>query len=203
MDAAARFVRPPTAALRRLAAFLQESGSQLDPTEVAAQAINEWIATAKGQYTSARPTPTRGYQWKSLFLPEGTELRMSHEGTSCHAHVMGNAIVYEGRSLSPRQFTMAVAGQGRNAWRDLWIRLPGESRWKPATLLRREAACAPPPKTVSPMEAMSAAAACMSETLRNALALVEHANAQVIDAPERRAGLRRIRDALESDCRFD
>lgn len=203
MNAEAKFVRPPTAALRRLAAFLQESGSRLDPTEAAEQAINEWIAAARGQYTGIRPTPTRGYQWKSLFLPEGTELRMSHDGRSFHAHVDGSDIVYEGRSVSPRQLTIAVAGDGRNAWRDLWIRLPGESAWKTAARLRREGERAAPTKTVSPMEAMSAAAACMSETLRSALALVEHANAQVLDAAERRAGLRRARDVMECDCRFD
>lgn len=34
--------------------------------------------------------------------------------------------------------TLAIAGDGRNAWRDLWLKLPGEHCFKPASRCRRE-----------------------------------------------------------------
>ena len=70
---------PPTRALRRLADFLHESGSKLSAVDAATMAINQWIAMERGQLTSVVATPTRGYQWKTLFLPEGSELRISFE----------------------------------------------------------------------------------------------------------------------------
>lgn len=185
----------PTDALRRLAQFLAESGSPVAPTEAATQAINQWIAAAKGQFTHLVPTPTQGYQWKSLFLPHGTELRMTFARQSFYARVEGDAICYQGRSMSPRQLTIAIAGDGHNAWRELWIRLPTATRWQPASLLRREASQAPASQPISPLEAMTAAAACMSETLKSALQLVDHAGALALPRPERRiAHARRAND---------
>ncbi len=67
----------------------------------------------------ASPDHSRGYQWKSLFLPHGTELRMTSSRQSGYARVVGDRIMYEGRSVSPRGLTLAIAGEGRNAWRDL------------------------------------------------------------------------------------
>lgn len=204
MNAPRDFLAPPTAALRRLAEFLEESNSSLKPQDVAAQAINQWIATARGQFPELAVTPSRGYQWKSLFLPEGSELRMRYGDQSYHARVEGDAIVYQGQSVSPRQMAVAVAGEGRNAWRELWILLAGETKWKPASLLRRESEQRAPAKTVSPMEAMAAAAACMTETLQTALALVEHAKAQALPDYERRIERhRRAHDVLADACLLD
>jgi hypothetical protein len=204
MNARQEFLAPPTTALRRLAEFLRESGSSLKPTEVAAQAINQWIATAKGQYPSLAATPTRGYQWKTLFLPEGSELRMRYRGHCYHARVEGDAIVYGGRCVSPRQMAIAIAGDGHNAWREFSILLPGEISWKPASLLRRESEQQPPVKTVSPEEAMTAAAACMTETLKTALALVERIATQAVPQCERRVERhRRAQDLMADACQLD
>jgi hypothetical protein len=204
MNAPVDFVAPPIAALRRLAEFLRESGSPLKPKEVAAQAINQWIATAKGQFPSLAVTPSRGYQWKTLFLPEGSELRMRYGDHSFHARVEGDAIVYQGQRVSPRQMAIAIAGDGHNAWREFWILLPGETKWKPASLLRRESEQQPPAQTVSPVEAMAAAAACMTETLKTALALVEHANGQALPKYERRVERhRRAQDFMTDACMTD
>jgi hypothetical protein len=191
MNATHSFLPPPQV-LRRLAAFLQETGSQLSPGEAAAIAINQWIATERGQLNLLTPTPTRGYQWKSLFLPEGTELRINFAGISHFARVVGDHIIYGGQRLSPRQMAIDVAGRGRNAWREISVLLPGERKWLPASRLRREAEQEGKAPPVSPVEAMTAAAACMSETLKTALALVEHANGQALPAYERR-GMMRLR----------
>jgi hypothetical protein len=197
-------VLAPTSAMRRLADFLQVSGSRMSPTEAATLAINEWIAAAQGRFTNLAPTPTRGYQWKTLFLPEGTELRMRFGGRSFYARVERDAIWYQGQRVSPRQMTIAIAGDGHNAWRELWIRRPTDSQWRPASLLRRQAGAAEPLKPVSPAEAMSAAAACMSETLRTALALVDHTNGRALPRDERRVdNARRASDRLAGACAFD
>jgi hypothetical protein len=204
MNAPGDFLAPPTAALRRLAEFLRETGSSLKPKEAAEQAINQWIAAAKGQWASLAVTPSRGYQWKSLFLPEGSELRMRYGGQCHYARVEGDAIVYRGQRVSPRQMAIALAGGGHNAWREFWILLPGESKWKNASLMRRESEQQAPAKAVSPGEAMTAAAACMAETLKAALALVEHVNARALPNHERRAeGHRRADDAMTHACMAD
>ena len=80
--------------------------------------------------TTTAHSGLRGYQWKCLFLPDSTELRMYCGDDYFYARVVGDAIVYQGQRVSPRQLTMAIAGEGRNAWRDLWLLLPGESAWK-------------------------------------------------------------------------
>ncbi|GAB3435080.1 hypothetical protein NX773_02940 [Massilia solisilvae] len=203
MDAPSEFLAP-THALRRLAAFLKEKGSKLSTSDAATMAINQWIACERGQFTSLAPTPTRGYQWKTLFLPEGTELRATMNGETAYARVEGDDLRYRGRAVSPRQMLLDLGGKGRNAWREVWVLLPGERKWQPASRLRRVAEGEAPARLVSPAEAMSAAAACMSETLKTALALVEQANQQALPAFERRTSpQRRASDALGDDVPLD
>lgn len=206
MDALSR-VLAPAHALRRLAAFLKENGRKMSMVDATALAINQWIATERGQLMEGTLMPTRGYQWKSLFLPEGTELRINCAGQSFYARVEGDAIIFQGQAVSPRQMALQVAGRGRNAWREMSVLLPGERKWYPAARLRREAEAAGVTQPVSPMEAMHAAASCMSETLKTALALVEHANDQALPVYERRVTrLRRADDlqaGLPGDAPFD
>jgi hypothetical protein len=167
-------------------------------------AINQWIASERGQLTSIAATPTRGYQWKTLFLPDGTQLRITFGGDNFYARVREDAIIYQGRPVSPRQLAIAVCGKGRNAWRETWLLPPGERKWQSASLLRRQAGHQGQPQPVSPAEAMRAAAACMSETLKTALALVEHANDQVLPVYERRVPrLRRAQDTMGDTAELD
>jgi hypothetical protein len=107
--------------------------------------------------------------------------------------------MYEGWAVSPREFANRAAGAGRNAWREIWLLLPGERKWLPASLLRRQAEKQPLPKTVTPAETLHAAAACMAETLKSALALVEHANARCLPVPERRQTRARRSDDILGD----
>lgn len=194
----------PAQAMRRLADFLADSGDTLTAPEAAAQAIDQWIAAKRGQLLERVVAPDRGYRWKTLFLPEGTRLRMHCGGRSYDATVEGSDLIYEGRAVSPRQMTLSVAGKGYNAWRALWVLLPGAMRWRPASLLRREAEHQQAP-TMSPFEAMNAAAQCMSQTLQTALALVDHATAQALPACERRTPQprRRAGELLENVCMQD
>lgn len=56
---------------------LRETGAAADPAEAVDTAVRYWLTAMKqGAGDGARTTP-RGYQWKSLFLPDGTWLRMA------------------------------------------------------------------------------------------------------------------------------
>ncbi|MES3025124.1 MAG: hypothetical protein V4857_26415 [Pseudomonadota bacterium] len=192
--------------LNALASFLRETNTNLNPTLAAAAAIEDWIANAREQGRHAVAGKVRGYQWKCLFLPDLTELRMCYGGQSFYAAVTGDAIMYEGRSVSPRQLTLAIAGQGRNAWRDLWIRFPGDASWKCADALRRALLQAPlpvPTPAAPSADALSATAASLAGALKTALALVEQAKAQALVQPDRRRCQSRRADDLQAcDCRF-
>ncbi|MGZ5201699.1 MAG: hypothetical protein ACXWC4_18195 [Telluria sp.] len=207
---AASFYLAPTAALRHLAIFLKESGSTLTVEQAATIAINQWIAAARGAPANISLPPMRGYQWKSLFLPEGTALRMFIDRKFHYARVEGEVILHEGRAVTPQGFTTACGGRCRNAWRDVWLLLPGERQWYPASTLRRQCEqelagrVVAPTEAASPVEAVRAAAECMSEALRSALALVENASEQAVSRVERRGRrARRGEDTLADHCRLD
>lgn len=62
-------------------------------------------------------------------------------GLRGYAGVADDAIVYRGVRVSPRQLTIAIAGAGRNAWRELWLLLSGESKWKLASMPKPRWSC--------------------------------------------------------------
>ena len=125
--------------LAGLALHLRKKGSKLSLAQAASAAVEAWIeADTAAQSPAADPAPTQGYQWKSLFLPAGTELRMSTRESSYYARVVGDDIIFQGQRVSPRGMTLAIIGDGRNAWRDLWLLLPGERYWKQACRCRGE-----------------------------------------------------------------
>ncbi len=222
---------------------LIKRGSGLTVAEAASIAIRSWIAreaqaiaapseSEQGAQLAhaAEPSPTRGYQWKDLFLPEGTELRMSSAGHAYHARVTGDAIIYKSRTVSPRGFTLAVAGNGRNAWRDVWIRFVGERHYLPASRCRRDQqqlhhqqqhqqpqhqqpqqqpsrqmpACEPAVPASTCADSLNAAVLTMSEVLKTTLALMERVKARAMHDDERRIQPpRREIDVLAGDCAFD
>jgi len=70
-----------------------------------------------------------GFQWKNVFLPEGTNLRTSYRDLVEFAKVVGDHILSEtGNSLTPSVFANQHA-KGRNAWRFIWLRFPGDGQW--------------------------------------------------------------------------
>lgn len=212
-----------TDTLIALSNYLEGAGSQLSLSELASLAIRDWLADHTAEageaapgcaVAAAKPAPVsgaRGYQWKELFLPDGTDLRMSCNGEVHHARIIGDAIIHQGRSVSPRQFTIQAAGDGRNAWRDVTVRLPGEKHFRPACLLRSnlqaklegQRKSGSDPAAESPAAAIAAAAAAMSEALRSALALVELSNQQAVPKFERRGEHRRSIDVMADHVAFD
>ncbi|MDH5527326.1 MAG: hypothetical protein OEY97_08480 [Nitrospirota bacterium] len=83
--------------------------------------------------------PGKGYHWQSVFLPNGTRLRMTYRGLEHFAEVRHQQIIYEGESCSPSEFASRVASNtSRNAWRDIWMRRPTDNEWVFADALRRQ-----------------------------------------------------------------
>jgi hypothetical protein len=54
------------------------------PDQIVGLAIKSWLATNCGVRSG------RGYQWKQLFLPDGTDLRMRYRGAYYYAKVEGD-----------------------------------------------------------------------------------------------------------------
>lgn len=93
------------------------------------EALKLWLEKNACDDPPAAQAAARGYQWKSLFLPAGTLVRFTYKRQLYHAEIRGDRLVYEGRSYSPRQLILKVTGTVRNAWRELWLRCPGDFRW--------------------------------------------------------------------------
>ena len=105
--------------------------------EIAAEAIDEWT---RRHNPKALPGPAyAGYQWKGLFLPNGTVLRTVFRGKNYHCIVEGDAILYDGKPISPSGFVNAVGGLRRTAWNCAWILFPESKDWKLAKTLRGDA----------------------------------------------------------------
>lgn len=110
------------------------SGFKQEAWEIASAAIRDWM-TRNDPESFAMPA-TAGYQWKDLFLPNGTLLRTVFGGKNFHCRVEDHTIRYEGKVVSPSGFANAVGGVRRNAWNVIWVLFPNSSVWKLAAGLR-------------------------------------------------------------------
>lgn len=91
--------------------------------------------------------PGQGYQWHPIFLPNGTNVRMTYDRQQQYAEICHGKLMYGEEALSPSQFASRVANNtSRNAWRDLDIKLPGKGYWMSAEIMRQQV---PPPKRLS------------------------------------------------------
>jgi len=113
---------------------LRKYGDTRQPEELLPLAIKAWLASYLGNPCG------RGYQWKELFLPHGTELRTRYRGTYYYAKVEGDQLRYGCESVSPRSWIANLTGSVRNAWRDIWIRQGVNHWWVQASVMRTEAA---------------------------------------------------------------
>lgn len=103
------------------------------PEAFLTELMRRWLATETEKIASRKNGPAlRGFQWKTLFLPEGTILRTTHGDTVEFAKVCGDHIMSDdGAALTPSMFANRTA-KGRNAWRFVWLRFPGEDGWSRA-----------------------------------------------------------------------
>ena len=130
----------PRPLLTELLDYLDHSDDAQDPSEAAVSALRAWLDDKRRatQRPESEQPLLRGYMWKSLFLPEGTQMRMFLRGDHDYAVVVGDRLMHRNRSVSPNQFANSFDGCVRNAWRDVSIRMPGEKTWKYADARRRE-----------------------------------------------------------------
>lgn len=129
-----------TDTLLKLIRRLSLLGGTQDLSEAVSAAIEFWLDEQAKLLAGCDPANLRGYQWKSVFLPEGTVLRSWSYGEHNYARVEGDQIIHKGKSVSPNQFAQSFARATRNAWSDLYVRRPGDKQFKLACRLRSEVA---------------------------------------------------------------
>ncbi len=108
--------------------------------------IRDWIANtaATPDILDEAPNLTpgvahdsgKGYQWKQLFLPNGTELRSTFCGKSTYAKVQDESIICDDAPTMPSRLANASGCGTRNAWQNIWLKFPGDSTWKLARKCR-------------------------------------------------------------------
>lgn len=129
-----------TNVLLQLIARLATRGGTQDVSEAVSSAIELWLGEQAKLSAGSDPASVRGYQWKSVFLPEGTVLRSWSYGEHNYARVEGDQIIHDGKPVSPNQFAQLFARSTRNAWTDLYVRRPCDQRFMLACRLRQQVA---------------------------------------------------------------
>jgi hypothetical protein len=135
-------VRLPQADFLKLEFHLMETRPGIKPEAFVAELVQRWLAMDTERLALRKNgRALRGFQWKNVFLPDGTKLRTSYCESIEFAKVIGDHIVGDdGTRLTPSLFANRHA-RGRNAWRFVWLRFPGDDYWSRAADCRR---CAPP-----------------------------------------------------------
>jgi hypothetical protein len=118
-----------------LASFLKSERDVRGPTEIVEVAIRYWLDNAswKPEFIDKK---RRGYRWKSLFLPDGTKVRMRYRSQYFYAEIVGDDFIWKGTASSPSQFANGVTSTSRNAWKDIEVMRPDDSEWYLADGLR-------------------------------------------------------------------
>lgn len=167
-------VQLETDTLLKLINRLSELGGTQDVSEGVSSAIEFWLAEQAKLSAGCDPASVRGYQWKTVFLPEGTVLRSWSYGDHNYARVEGDQIIHEGKPVSPNQFAQSFARTTRNAWTDLYVRRPCDKRFILACRLRQQIAG----QAAAPAQPPPSAAALIPETTVMAMIAAMQAQAQ-------------------------
>ncbi len=120
----------PSSLYLDLSYALRRAGDTRQVNEIVTLAVKTWLSTHVSK------PDIRGYQWKTLFLPDGTDLRMRYLGTWYYAKVEDDRLMFAGESVSPRDWGITLTGTVRNAWRDIWIRRNINEGWNRASAWR-------------------------------------------------------------------
>jgi hypothetical protein len=99
-------------------------------------AICEWL---QRQRAANKPVDPKRFFWKTVFLPDGTRLRIRSRQGPHYAEVVCGELIYEGEAVSPNQFVTASLRNVGNAWKVIHVQLPGDTDWTPALHLRHAA----------------------------------------------------------------
>lgn len=110
------------------------SDFRLEP--IICDAIRAYMKPALSAPQQAAAKTEVGYQWKELFLPEGTKLRARFGRQQYFAVVEGAEITYGDSAISPSRFANMHGSGNRNAWKVIWLRLPQHEGWLSADVCR-------------------------------------------------------------------
>ena len=133
-------IRVPSDLLEELGAFTGHSWSDslaLEP--YICEAIRNYLAPPSAQPQSTPPADQPcelGYQWKEVFLPQGTRLRANFGKKPYFATVHEAEIRYGEHAVSPSRFANLYGSGNRNAWKAVWLRFPGSDTWLLADVYR-------------------------------------------------------------------
>lgn len=122
----------------RLELHLMETRPDVRPEAFVTGLVQRWLTIDTERLALRKNGPAmRGFQLKNIFLPDGTRLRTSYRHAVEFAKVVGDHIVSDdGTRLTPSLFANRHA-KGRNAWRFVWIRFPGDEHWSRAADCRK------------------------------------------------------------------
>jgi hypothetical protein len=110
-----------------------------DPMIWSAEYIERHAEAEGARFIAKYGNPSRGYQWQNVYLPNGTQIRMTYRGEATYGEIRKEKLFSGKDSLSPSEFARRVASNtSRNAWRDIYIKFPGDGGWKFADDLRRQ-----------------------------------------------------------------
>lgn len=98
----------------------------------------EFISTYLASVADNTPDYGSPLFWKAVTVPAGSEVKMTYAGRDHFAVIRDGAIIDADERFTPSEWASHVArGTSRNAWRDLWFKLPGRSQWILAQALRK------------------------------------------------------------------
>lgn len=126
--------------LQRLKEQLARRGGAPDVQHALEAAVEMWLVEQVKLRIGGDPASVRGYQWKSVFLPDGTLLCTNSYGEDRYARVCGQKIICEGRVVSPSRFANWSRRGTRNAWSDIYLRRPQDKFYMRASRLRAQLA---------------------------------------------------------------
>lgn len=112
---------------------LMDTRPDVRPEAFVIDLVRRWLALDKERLALRKNgRALRGFQWKNIFLPDGARLRTTYGHANEFAKVIGDHIVSDdGTRLTPSRFANRHA-KGRNAWRFVWLRFPGDDYWSRA-----------------------------------------------------------------------
>lgn len=138
-------VHLPTVDFLNLELHLLETRPGVKVDAFVTEMVKRWLAVDM-ERTALRNNGTamRGFQWQTVFLPHGTRLKTRYRESVDFAEVVNDQIVTaDGVPLTPSQFANRHA-RGRNAWRFVWLRFPGNDHWLRASSCRTRVNGQPP-----------------------------------------------------------
>ena len=130
-------IRVPSDVLEALGEFTGQCWSDsLSLEPFICEAIRNYVRPAAAAQAQPEAPSGAGYQWKQVFLPAGTRLRASYGGHHYFAQVEGGEIRCGDQAMSPSRFANLQGSGNRNAWKAVWLCLPGSEEWLLADVCR-------------------------------------------------------------------